>query len=63
MNLPATSIRGIIDENFQIRLDTGDKYVELHQISQGTVEQVYFALRMAAGELFMPGRRTAGAAG
>ena len=42
---------GIIDENFQIRLDTGDKYVELHQISQGTVEQVYFALRMAAGEL------------
>lgn len=42
---------GIIDENFQIRLDTGDKYVELHQVSQGTVEQVYFALRMAAGEL------------
>ena len=42
---------GIIDENFQVRLDTGDKYVELHQVSQGTVEQVYFALRMAAGEL------------
>lgn len=43
--------RGIIDENFQIRLDTGDRYAGLHQVSQGTAEQVYFALRMAAGEL------------
>ena len=42
---------GLIDENFQIRLDGGDRYVGLYQVSQGTVEQVYFALRMAAGEL------------
>ena len=42
---------GIIDENFQIWLDSGDRYVGLYQVSQGTVEQVYFALRMAAGEL------------
>lgn len=42
---------GIIEEDFQIRLDAGDRYVGLHQVSQGTVEQVYFALRMAAGEL------------
>ncbi len=43
--------RGIMDENFQIRLDSGDQYVGLYQVSQGTVEQVYFALRMAAAEL------------
>lgn len=42
---------GVMDENFQIRLDDGDRYVGLHQVSQGTTEQVYFALRMAAGEL------------
>ena len=40
-----------MDENFQIRLDSGDQYVGLYQVSQGTVEQVYFALRMAAAEL------------
>ena len=29
--------RGIMDENFQIRLDSGDQYVGLYQVSQGTV--------------------------
>lgn len=43
--------RGIIDEKFQVKLDGGDRYVGLHQVSLGTAEQVYFALRMAAGEL------------
>lgn len=43
--------RGILDESFQIRLGSGDQYVGLHQVSQGTVEQVYFALRMAAAKL------------
>lgn len=42
---------GILDGEFQIRLDAGDRYVGLHQVSHGTAEQVYFALRMAAGEL------------
>ena len=47
----AKAAGSLIDENFQIRLDGGDRYVGLYQVSQGTVEQVYFALRMAAGEL------------
>ena len=40
-----------IGENFQIGIDALDAYVEPEQLSRGTVEQIYFAFRMAAGEI------------
>lgn len=36
-----------VQDNFQIELHTEDMVVPLYQASKGTVEQVYFALRMA----------------
>ena len=32
-------------------MNTGDRTVALERLSRGTMEQIYFALRMAAGEL------------
>lgn len=43
--------RVVLDEDFNISLDTGSRCLELHQVSHGTVEQVYLALRMACGEI------------
>lgn len=40
-----------LDEDFQPGVHTKDKYVPLEQLSRGTMEQVYFALRMASGEI------------
>ena len=37
-----------MDENLRICLHTADEYVPLEQVSRGTIEQAYFALRMAA---------------
>ena len=37
-----------MDENLRIGLHTADEYVPLEQVSRGTIEQAYFALRMAA---------------
>ena len=39
-----------LDEKMQVRINTPDKLLELSQVSYGTMEQIYFALRMAAGE-------------
>ena len=39
------------DEKLHVSLLTDDKRVEIEQVSRGTVEQVYLALRMAVGEL------------
>ena len=41
----------LMDENFKMSVDTGARVVALERLSRGTLEQIYFALRMAAGEL------------
>ena len=43
-----------VDENMQIRILFGEKLLNLNQLSRGTAEQVWFALRMAAGDLIDP---------
>lgn len=43
--------RILLTENFDIYLDTGEKYLQLYQVSYGTVEQVYLALRLACSEI------------
>ena len=40
-----------LDQELNMGLHTKDYYVPLNQVSRGTMEQVYFALRMAATEL------------
>ena len=40
-----------VEEDFQVRLHAGDRELSLEQVSRGTAEQLYFALRMAAGEI------------
>ena len=41
----------IIDEDMKITLYERNHPISLYQLSRGTVEQVYFALRMAVGEV------------
>ena len=41
----------LVDEQFHIRVNLTDRTVDLERLSRGTVEQIYFALRMASGEL------------
>lgn len=41
----------LIDPELHITVNTGDRNIALENLSRGTVEQIYFALRMAAGEL------------
>lgn len=41
----------LMDSEFRIKVNTEDKAVALERLSRGTIEQIYFALRMAAGEL------------
>ncbi|MBQ0000076.1 MAG: AAA family ATPase [Clostridiales bacterium] len=41
----------LISPDFQIRINTENRIVSLESLSRGTLEQIYFALRMAAGEL------------
>ena len=40
-----------LESDMDIRVQTVQKSVELHQLSRGTLEQVYFALRMAVSEI------------
>lgn len=40
-----------ITQDQNIGLNTEDKYINLEQTSRGTIEQVYFALRMAVGNI------------
>ena len=40
-----------IDEKLKMHLFTGDRKIDILQVSRGTIEQIYFALRMAAGEI------------
>lgn len=41
----------LLDEQFKISLFNGERKIPLEQVSRGTVEQVYFALRMAASDI------------
>lgn len=40
-----------LDESMEVRIYTPERVLGLHQVSGGTMQQIYFALRMAAGEL------------
>jgi len=40
-----------IDNDFHPGLITEERYVPLERLSRGTIEQIYFALRMAAGDI------------
>lgn len=41
----------LMDEEFHMTVNTRDRIISLEALSRGTMEQIYFALRMAAGEL------------
>lgn len=43
--------RLLLTENFEIYLDTGENCLQLYQVSYGTAEQVYLALRLACSEI------------
>lgn len=43
--------RLFIDEKLKMSLYTGERRIAIEQVSRGTIEQIYFALRMAAGEI------------
>lgn len=47
--------RMILDETAEVRIHTPSRVLGLHQVSGGTLQQIYFALRMAAGELLSNG--------
>lgn len=44
-----------LDGQLNIRIHTSEKILDITQVSRGTIEQIYFALRMAAGELLSQG--------
>ena len=41
----------LIDEKLKMHLYTGERKIDILQVSRGTIEQIYFALRMAASEI------------
>ena len=45
----------LMDENLRMSVNTQERVVPLERLSRGTLEQIYFALRMAAGEIFAEG--------
>lgn len=47
--------RIVLDDTATVRIHTPDRVLGLHQVSGGTMQQIYFALRMAAGELLSNG--------
>lgn len=44
-----------LDERMNVQINTPDRLLELSQVSFGTMNQIYLALRIAAGELFCQG--------
>lgn len=42
-----------IDEKLNIKLGVSDRYIILDRLSAGTIDQVYFALRMAVCDLLL----------
>ncbi|MCC8106934.1 MAG: AAA family ATPase [Clostridiales bacterium] len=45
--------RIVMDDAAEVRIHTPSRVLGLSQVSSGTMQQIYFALRMAAGEMFM----------
>lgn len=45
-----------LDEKMDVRINTPSRLLYLYQVSYGTMNQVYFALRMAAGKLLAFGQ-------
>ncbi|MCD7716402.1 MAG: AAA family ATPase [Lachnospiraceae bacterium] len=43
--------RIVMDDTAEVRIHTPSRVLSLNQVSSGTMQQIYFALRMAAGEL------------
>jgi len=41
----------LVDEKLKMSIYTGERKVPLEQLSRGTVEQIYFALRMSASDI------------
>lgn len=46
-----------LDDSLHIRINTPEKLLGIWQVSRGTMEQIYFALRMAAGEILTGGEQ------
>ncbi len=46
-----------IDDTAEVRIHTPTRVLGLNQVSCGTMQQIYFSLRMAAGDLFCPDRQ------
>ena len=46
-----------IDENLDVFMNTPSKLVPIEQVSSGTMDQIYLALRLAAAKLVQNGRR------
>lgn len=44
-----------LDAHMEVRINTPQKLLSLEQVSRGTMDQIYFALRMAAGEMLSGG--------
>lgn len=44
-----------LDENMDVKVNTPDRLLKLSQVSRGTADQMYFAVRMAAGDVFTKG--------
>jgi DNA repair exonuclease SbcCD ATPase subunit len=42
----------LMDKDFHMSVNSQDRVVPLERLSRGTMEQIYFALRMAAGDMF-----------
>lgn len=41
----------MVDQDLQMGVSTYERYIPVEQLSRGTMEQVYFALRMAVGDV------------
>lgn len=41
----------LIDEKLKMHLYTGERKIDILQVGRGTIEQIYFALRMAASDI------------
>ena len=44
-----------LDDRMQVKINTPSRLLDLNQVSFGTMNQIYFALRMAAGEMMAGG--------
>ena len=45
-----------LDDKLQIKINTPDRLLDVRQVSYGTMNQIYFSLRMAAGDVLSGGR-------